>query len=1822
MAIPLALLAKQAAQKAGKNFAKNMAKKTASKAITGSNKDDPEDPLAKKKKSPIIMGAIVLGGMAAAPIAGSELDGTFTHNVVDKLAEEPAEKDINDLGTKYDETDPSEMYKAGAYILREMVERAYKKTQILNEEEIKKYADEIGTYKNRKSRYADVFMPVESREKYTNNANAPRVDISYILAAYNVSMADMVPKHGYLLDLKSKVFKTELYKDMYSYRSTLKSRDKVEYEYKTHRDSKGKTWVETIEHKYKEYWTESELDPFDDSIVLAHLFNESPYYKIEKVMFDQAPENKNGFKKASKDWESAKKKQEQALNEKIKNISGKTLMEDEDIVRQREEQMKAKYLAKRFVEFVYRQPYYGSHVEYEYEDSSSFPTLEKKSIYGYKNKSFFYNKNPMQKYVRNNYYDTQQMDNGQYDYKSKALLQMNKKDGFWNKAKGIFEKGKASFDSLFGINNDVYKNSQFERRKMGNEGSMDIDEEGNVIEKARKKNDGKIKFKEAGDLTTSKESKQGYWSDLDDQDDEIDITGTHLDTEANKTGKPSVKYDDYKKENPDLIAWHEKIRKNTIKNKDKVVKGEYYKGLPIIDGMGSSLIEFEREKKAEFQSSSESKRKNISSKNRKDAYSLEKDLEKLDEKRQEEQSKNQSNNSSSSSVDAINGSSSSNKGQQVVDMAAKYIGGKYVWGGNSLTGGIDCSGFTCQIYKRFGVNLPRKSDAQISAGRKVSSLSEAKPGDLLVFRGHVGIYAGNGYMIHASSPSTGIIKTKVTYGGHRIVGIRRLVNDPLPNVPPPFTGDPEIGRSQWHGITAEQLERYFGGSLKGTGKYFIKYGNEYGVNPAILAAISMNETGNGTSRLSRNNNNFFGMRRGGWLRFESKEKGIEAGIRNIGLNFVGKGLNNFSKMVNKYAEGSSLWVHSNDYFLKKITGKTQYQIDFGKGQSGGSASGVADGGITEDDSESTASPSQGDNSTALGSMFNGQSSITQKMIEEDGRGLIVAQFDVDLNNKTDGPTNYDKMYAPVNVRQKIMQFQTSMYNSIEPPPGLDPKSADEEHRHSKYYNYTKELEDRIWGGFRRDNHNFLILFNFETKKDLKGEGLDLDIMNKIFESGEARAFGFGFGQGGGGGVAAIAEKAKSHLGEGPGPTQSWFGMNDYWCAMFVSRVMHEAGVPKNVWKKTAGTREALPFAKKNGWFRKPGEYKPSPGDPIWFFFGRVSPCDHIGVVEKVEGDTVVTIEGNSNNMVKRNKYKLTDPHIVGYMDIATAAGGGSGSKVASLGGSTVGSQISNEGGTGEITSTQTGEGIENKTTASTEDLLDLTGSSLHSMSGYLQGDDVDKAYKYLRSRGYSAPAASAVLASMVLKSGGDFNRKDGKLSFKNIDRGKNESNDKNIAKKQEELVKLLEDNKKSKEYKSTKNNAKIEKLTKEIEKLEKTSSGIGILNWQGERAIGQYGLKDFAKRYGRDWKTIEAQVGFLDWELTHTFTENFKDAPRPDYRTLGYVKHLGYKSDKASVSAYNNALKKKEKIIKKYTGDYSVDKINDEKIKDKYTKEVISQGLGWGKDLIDFKRIGIKLNLQTVFGQSPELNEASDVMYYCYLYPDGKNKSGQEKMRQLTKDIFKEFALNRELNLSGKDEYKDYIARRNKTSVKESYLLLPDNSRGQGSGDSQDSQGGEIMEFKGAICTGFNDSQLAIGPAQGKNAVAAHNMPYGTIVEIPQLKGKMGGGTFRSSKGKTYDLGPINNGRFIVADTGGPFFDFDIWGFSGGKVNMDVKVISWGEGEGMAWSITEAIQDAQRRGTWGKYQKAFNNSNNNYGGFKTKKLSKFKNNDLNNPLIK
>ena len=96
----------------------------------------------------------------------------------------------------------------------------------------------------------------------------------------------------------------------------------------------------------------------------------------------------------------------------------------------------------------------------------------------------------------------------------------------------------------------------------------------------------------------------------------------------------------------------------------------------------------------------------------------------------------------------------------LVNFALKYVGNRYVWGGNSLTNGVDCSGFTQQVYKRFGITLPRTSYTQPSAGRKIKA-SQAKPGDLFFYGdssgiNHVAIYIGNGKIVHAANKRDGI----------------------------------------------------------------------------------------------------------------------------------------------------------------------------------------------------------------------------------------------------------------------------------------------------------------------------------------------------------------------------------------------------------------------------------------------------------------------------------------------------------------------------------------------------------------------------------------------------------------------------------------------------------------------------------------------------------------------------------------------------------------------------------------------------------------------------------------------------------------------------------------------------------------------------------------------------------------------------------------------------------------------------------------------------------------------------------------------------------
>ncbi len=114
----------------------------------------------------------------------------------------------------------------------------------------------------------------------------------------------------------------------------------------------------------------------------------------------------------------------------------------------------------------------------------------------------------------------------------------------------------------------------------------------------------------------------------------------------------------------------------------------------------------------------------------------------------------------------------SSNGQEVVDYARQFLGNPYVYGGNSLTNGTDCSGFVKGVYAAFGINLPRTSSEQRSVGYAVS-LSEIQPGDIVCYSGHVGIYAGNNTLIHASNEKTGITLTSpVTY--RSVLAVRRI----------------------------------------------------------------------------------------------------------------------------------------------------------------------------------------------------------------------------------------------------------------------------------------------------------------------------------------------------------------------------------------------------------------------------------------------------------------------------------------------------------------------------------------------------------------------------------------------------------------------------------------------------------------------------------------------------------------------------------------------------------------------------------------------------------------------------------------------------------------------------------------------------------------------------------------------------------------------------------------------------------------------------------------------------------------------------------------
>ena len=125
-------------------------------------------------------------------------------------------------------------------------------------------------------------------------------------------------------------------------------------------------------------------------------------------------------------------------------------------------------------------------------------------------------------------------------------------------------------------------------------------------------------------------------------------------------------------------------------------------------------------------------------------------------------SESSSSSSSSSDSSASYSAPTSSNGQAVASYACQFVGNPYVYGGSSLTNGTDCSGFVMSVYSAFGIGLPHSSSALRGCGYEVN-LSSAQPGDIVCYSGHVGIYIGNGTIVHASTPSSGITYSSVTY---------------------------------------------------------------------------------------------------------------------------------------------------------------------------------------------------------------------------------------------------------------------------------------------------------------------------------------------------------------------------------------------------------------------------------------------------------------------------------------------------------------------------------------------------------------------------------------------------------------------------------------------------------------------------------------------------------------------------------------------------------------------------------------------------------------------------------------------------------------------------------------------------------------------------------------------------------------------------------------------------------------------------------------------------------------------------------------------------
>lgn len=190
--------------------------------------------------------------------------------------------------------------------------------------------------------------------------------------------------------------------------------------------------------------------------------------------------------------------------------------------------------------------------------------------------------------------------------------------------------------------------------------------------------------------------------------------------------------------------------------------------------------------------------------------------------------------------------------QKAVAQAKTYLGIPYVWGGTDRTKGLDCSGFTQNVYKDMGIDIPRVSGDQAKAGRPVASLAEARPGDLVFYDysssrsgiDHVAMYIGDGKIIEAEQTGTDI---KIDDVGEPIA-IRRFLPEEAASARIPAI--PAAAVAALTGTTPTSTPVAAGLSGVPYADLFTTAGAKHGVPAALLAAVAKTESAFNPSAVS------------------------------------------------------------------------------------------------------------------------------------------------------------------------------------------------------------------------------------------------------------------------------------------------------------------------------------------------------------------------------------------------------------------------------------------------------------------------------------------------------------------------------------------------------------------------------------------------------------------------------------------------------------------------------------------------------------------------------------------------------------------------------------------------------------------------------------------------------------------------------------------------------------------------------------------------------------------------------------------------------------